>query len=362
MTITPHPISSSPATVLVVDDIPDNSEVLSLHVRKLGHKPVVAGNGAEALQRMRADNFDLILLDVMMPTMTGHEVLEQMHKDPALKSIPVVMVSAVAEVDSVARSIRLGAEDYLFKPINAILLRARIDSCLEKKRLRDTEKEHIRQLEVERATVDRLLQRLYPLPVIERLKNGESPIADAYEDVTVLFADIHDFSRIAGANHPTEVVRLLNQVFSTFDRLAEQCGVEKIKTVGDAYVAACGLPGTNPDHAAAIADLALQMQRETVQFDSRLREPFSLRIGIHTGPVVAGVIGAAKGSYDLWGGTIKIASHMETSGLVGGIQVSEATYKRLRETYLFEERGAFYLRGQGEINTYLLKGKLAAVG
>jgi adenylate cyclase len=362
MTHTPQAIDSSPACVLVVDDMPDNSEILALHLKKLGHTSVVAGSGIEALQRMRAVKFDLVLLDVMMPQLNGHEVLEQMRQDPALQGIPVVMVSAVAEVESVARSIRLGAEDYLFKPINAVLLRARVDACLEKKRMRDTEKGHLRQLEIERANVDRLLQRLYPAPVITRLKNGESPIADAYDDVTILFADIHDFSRIAGTNHPTEVVRLLSQVFSAFDRLAEQSGVEKIKTVGDAYVAACGLPGTNPDHVAAIADLALRMQREITQLDSRLCEPFSLRIGIHTGPVVAGVIGAAKGSFDIWGRTVKIASHMETSGLVGGIQVSEAAYKRLCDGYLFEERGAFYLRGEGEISTYLLKGKLGESG
>jgi len=353
----PDSQETSPASVLVVDDIPDNSAMLAMHVQRLGHKTAVAGSGIEALKSMRAASFDLVLLDVMMPEMNGHEVLEQIRLDPTLMNVPVVMVSAVTEIDSMARSIRLGAEDYLFKPINAILLRARIDACLEKKRLRDSEKEHLRQLEIERANVDRLLLRLYPRPVIDRLKRGESLIADAYDDVTILFADIHDFSRIAGANPPTEVVRLLNQVFTAFDKLAEERGIEKIKTVGDAYFAACGLPGTNPNHASAIADLALHMQREVTQLDSPLHEPITLRIGIHTGPVVAGVIGAAKGAFDLWGATVKIASHMETSSIVGGIQVSEATYDQLREAYVFEKRGAFYLRGEGEINTYLLKGE-----
>jgi class 3 adenylate cyclase len=347
----------SQASVLVVDDVEENADILSRHVQKLGHRATVARGGMEALERMRAAAFDLVLLDVMMPRMNGHQVLEQMRQEPALRDVPVVVVSALTDVESIVRCVQLGAEDYLFKPINAILLRARVSACLEKKRLRDLERAHVHELEVERAKVDRLLLSLYPAPVVERLKAGQALIADACPDVTILFADIHDFARTTSASSPTEVVQLLNHVFSTFDGLAREHGVEKVKTVGDAYVAACGLPPCRADPVDAVADLALHMQREAVQLDTRLREPFSLRIGIHTGPVVAGVIGTAKASYDLWGSTVKIASHMEVSGLVGGIQVTETTYLRLRDRYLFEDRGTFYVPGEGEITTYLLKGK-----
>lgn len=204
---------------------------------------------------------------------------------------------------------------------------------------------------------DRLLLNIIPKPIIERLKQNSAAIADDFEDVTVLFADIVGFTELSSKISPIELVGLLNRIFSEFDRLAEQHGLEKIKTIGDAYMVAGGLPEPQANHAQAAARMAIDMQHEVAQFTTRENQSIALRIGIHTGPVVAGVIGSRKFSYDLWGGTVNIASRMESCGVSGGIQVTASTYERLRDQYLFEPRGMISVKGKGEMMTYWLKGQ-----
>ena len=182
-----------------------------------------------------------------------------------------------------------------------------------------------------------------------------APIAEYFDEVTVLFADIVDFTSVASCVTPTELVKLLNQIFSSFDRLAEHHGLEKIKTVGDEYIVVGGVPVPKADHATAIASMALDMQQEISRFRrSNNGEPFQLRIGINTGSVVAGVIGMKKFSYDLWGDTVNVASRMESQGEPGKIQVTDATYKQLKGKYHFEGRGAIAVKGKGEMHTYWL--------
>ena len=271
-------------------------------------------------------------------------------------------MSAVHEVDSVARCVQLGAADYLFKPFNPVLLKARVDACLEQKRLRDREHEHIAQIKLEQERSERLLLSIFPKSIAEQLKrDGARSIAQSFADATVLFAALSGFSRVAALRPAPAVVELLNRYFSAFDALAERHGVEKVKTIGDTYMAVAGLPEPRPDHAEAIADMALSMQQATAGIDtgSGAGDRLSLRVGVHTGPVVAGVIGTRRFAYDLWGQTVSVAGQMETFGLAGSIQVTATTYERLKDKYLFEERGAFYLNGGGEIETYLLRGRKA---
>lgn len=215
------------------------------------------------------------------------------------------------------------------------------------------------QLAAEQAQSNRLLLNILPSPIAERLKcSEEAPhIADGFSDVTVLFADIVGFTDISARTSPQELVSLLNQIFSRFDRLAEQHGLEKIKTIGDAYMVVGGLPHPSEDHAIAVANMAIDMQDAINQFNRDTGEAFSIRIGMNTGAVVAGVIGIKKFIYDLWGDTVNIASRMESHGVAGGIQVTEVTYKRLIETHFFEPRGMIQVKGRGEMATYWLKGK-----
>jgi len=214
-----------------------------------------------------------------------------------------------------------------------------------------------RALQLEQERSERLLLNVLPAPIATRLKAGEAVIADAFLDVTVLFADIVDFTRRSQRIGPAQVVATLNELFSAFDQLAQRHGLEKIKTIGDAYMVAGGLPQPRPDHAEAIAELALAMQAEVTRRADPSGQPLRVRIGIDTGPVEAGVIGTAKFSYDLWGDTVNTASRMESHGIAGCIQVTERTYQRLRDGYRFQRRGPIPVRGMGEMVTWFLVGR-----
>jgi class 3 adenylate cyclase len=352
-----HDMESDRSCVLVVDDNEYNRDVLARHLERRGHVVAVAENGRRALELMQAQEFDLVLLDIVMPEMDGYRVLSNMRLDPTLRHIPVLVLSAVDEFESVVRCIELGAEDYLTKPLNPILLRARIGAALEKKQLHDREQAYLKALEFERERSERLLLNILPEPIADRLKQGQSPIADRFEEVTVLFADIVNFTPLSAYLPAAELIDLLSEIFSAFDRLTERYGLEKIKTLGDGYMAVGGLPIPRPDHAEAVAEMALDMQEEIIRFKAAGGESFRMRIGINTGSVVAGVIGTKKFTYDLWGDTVNTAKRMEQHGLAGRIQVTAATHERLQDRYQFEERGAIPVKGKGEMITYFLTGR-----
>jgi class 3 adenylate cyclase/HAMP domain-containing protein len=212
------------------------------------------------------------------------------------------------------------------------------------------------ELNQQRQETERLLLSILPLSIAERLKQKPETIADHFAEVTVLFADLVNFTAYSHQIAATQVVKLLNQIFSEFDQLAEIYGLEKIKTIGDGYMVAGGLPTPRPDHAAAVAEMAIAMQRTVSQFRSLQGDSLQVRIGIHTGSVIAGVIGRKKFAYDLWGDTVNLASRMESRGLPGCIQVSSATYECLRDQFQFEQRGLIEVKGFGELTTYWLKG------
>ncbi|MCI0393476.1 MAG: response regulator [Chloroflexi bacterium] len=350
-------MSQQQATILVVDDHEDNRNILFHYLALEGYAAATAENGRHALELLADRSFDLILLDIMMPRMNGYEVLERLKADPVLRHIPVIVISARDEMDSVVRCIELGAEDYLPKPFNMVLLRARIGASLEKKRLRDQEQKYLKQLEVEQARSERLLLNILPAAIAEQLKDNNQVVADLFSDVTVMFADIVNFTPLSTIISAPQLVATLNDIFSTFDNLAEQYGLEKIKTIGDEYMVVGGLPTPRPDHAEAVADMALAIQEIISSFRRDGDEPFQMRIGIATGPVIAGVIGVKKFAYDLWGDTVNTASRMETHGLPGTIQVPALTYERLQDRYLFQPRGPIEVKGKGSVATYLLLGK-----
>jgi class 3 adenylate cyclase len=205
---------------------------------------------------------------------------------------------------------------------------------------------------------EQLLLNILPKPIAQRLKQYPDIIADSYDTVSVLFADLVGFTEFSARTSATELVKILNLIFSAFDQLAQRHGLEKIKTIGDAYMIAAGLPTPRPDHAIAIAEMALDMQAEMARVAQKTGQEFKLRIGINSGSVVAGVIGIKKFIYDLWGDTVNVASRMESQGINGAIQVTTATYELLRDKYLFEERGTILVKGKGKMTTYLLKDKL----
>ena len=345
--------------ILVVDDNEMNRDMLCRRLERQGHTVLEAENGRKALEILESVRVDLVLLDILMPELDGLQTLEMLKADPAHRYTPVIMLSALDELDSVVRCIEMGAEDYLPKPFKPVLLNARIGACLEKKRLRDQEHAFLAQLRLEREKSERLLLNVLPKSIADRLKQGETSIADSFADATVLFADLVDFTKLSSHIPAPELVRMLDEIFSKFDWLAELHHLEKIKTIGDAYMVAGGLPVPRPDHAEAMAEMALDMQKVVTRLDYGSGRKFDLRIGISSGPVVAGIIGSKKFIYDLWGDTVNIAFRMESLGQIGAIQVSEATYDHLKDKYVFEKRGKIEVKGKGKMTTFLLTGRKA---
>ncbi len=214
----------------------------------------------------------------------------------------------------------------------------------------------MRELDQERARSHSLLLNILPQAIIDRLGDGETTIADRYDSVTVLFSDLVGFTSISSELEPQLLVSDLNRLFSEFDALCERTEVEKIKTMGDGYLAVGGLPGTRADHATAVAELALGMVEAVARLNVSSGRDWRIRIGVHSGPVVAGVIGTRKFVYDVWGDTVNVASRLESSAEPNRILVSEPVAEALRGTFDLEPRGTVDLKGKGDTESYLLRG------
>ena len=352
--------------VLVVDDSKTLRRILIRELNSIGITNISeAGDGNEAVERLRVESFDLMLLDMEMPELDGLGVLKVVKSTPELSYLPVIIVSSAEDFDRIVECIQVGAEDYLPKPFNAVLLRARVFSSLEKKRLRDLDREHILELQrekemlhIEQMKSEKLMLNILPKPIADRLKRGEKNIAGSYPEVTVLFSDLVGFTKMSAKKTAPELVKLLNDIFSRFDKRAELLGLEKIKTIGDAYMAVGGLPIPRSDHAEIVADMALGMYEDLAEFNQANQQEIQMRIGIHSGPVVAGVIGFTKFSYDLWGNTVNTASRMESTSGNGRIQVSAMTHELLKEHFVLEEREMIECKGLGPMLTSYVNARI----
>jgi class 3 adenylate cyclase len=340
--------------ILVVDDNAANRDVLERRLTREGHQVVSAVDGATALELVVAQEFDLILLDLIMPEMSGFEVLRRLKAAAHSSHIPVIVISALDELDSVVRCVEAGAEDYLTKPFNPILLRARIGASLERKTLRDREKKFIADLEREKERSETLLLNILPQSIVNRMRNGETAIADRVAEATILFCDVVGFTTLSQELTADRTIDFLSRIFSAFDRLAAELKVEKIKTIGDAYMVAAGIPEAQSDHADRIAALAPRMLEAVAGVAVATELKLQARVGIHTGPIIAGVIGTHKFVYDVWGDTVNTASRMESHSLPGRIQVSSATRAALGDRFTLERRGVIEVKGKGMMETYFL--------
>nr|WP_184805060.1 adenylate/guanylate cyclase domain-containing protein [Rhizobium leucaenae] len=340
--------------ILIVDDTASNRDLLSRRLRRDGHTVVAASSGDEALCIFDQQEFDLVLADVLMPDMNGIELLSQLKANRHFREIPVVMISGLKDDDAVARCIEAGAEDYLRKPINPVLLKARIAACIERRHWRTREKQYLAQIEFEKERANTLLHAVLPKQVVKRLADGEEVIADRIDMVTIIFADIVNFTEFAARTPAAALVRRLGDLFSRFDALADQYGIEKIKTIGDAYMAASGLPDSREDHAVAGVAFAKALLAE-MSGGIADGPVLTLRIGIHSGPVIAGLIGRKRFVYDVWGHTVNVASRMESCGVPGQIQISQTTFDAIGEGRMPARRQSMNIRGIGRCTTYLLE-------
>jgi adenylate cyclase len=340
--------------ILIVDDNAANRDLLVRRLARAGHEVTEVDGGASALAILERQSFDLVLLDLIMPDVTGFEVLTRLKSGSATKDIPVIMISALDDLDSIVRCIEAGAVDYLPKPFDPTLLYARIGSTLENKFLRDREKLMLDEIRREKERSEQLLLSILPSPIVDRINNGATMIADNVGEVTILFADIVNFTPLAGRLPAGDLIVFLDKIFTAFDELAERYTAEKVKTIGDAYMVALGLLKARADQAEAGALLAGAMLEAIERIANDTSVPIALRIGIHTGPAIAGVIGRKKFSYDVWGNTVNIASRMESHGQAGKIHISQAVAQRLEGRFVLEDRGEIDVKGSGRMRTFFL--------
>lgn len=340
MTTTKAPPSGR---ILVVDDTSSNIQALTAILKEQGYQISAATNGRQALEVLERVRPDLILLDVMMPEMDGFEVCTHLKASSEWHDIPIIFITAKTDTADIVRGFELGAVDYVGKPFNAHELLARVNTHLSIDRLRREN--------------ERLLLNILPAPIADRLKSGDEHIADNFAEATVLFADIVDFTQLAGSMPAEAVVEMLNDLFTRFDLAARELNIEKIKTIGDAYMAVCGLPDPCENHIEQMMAMSVRMIQISREFSAERGISVRLRIGVNTGPVVAGIIGRRKFIYDLWGDTVNLASRMESHGIPDAVQVTRPVFEKMREKYTFEERGAIEVKGKGAIETWILHHK-----
>src|SRR5215207_2378655 len=314
-------VRHGPAHLLVADDNKVNRLLLTRSLELQGHTVTSAPNGRVALDMLRAGGFDLLLLDMEMPEMNGFEVLEQLAADRALRDLPVIVTSSLEGLGNVVRCIELGAEDYLAKPVNAVLLKARIGASLEKKRLRDQQKE--------------LVRRFATPEVAQDLQQSGFALAGRRVRGSVLFCDIRDFTALVESQSPEETIELLNTFYTLmFDAISGHGGVVN-QMIGDGLMAIFGAPLPLPDHAAAAVRAGLEMV-ELLGSERRQagRAPIRVGIGIATGEMIAGYTGTQqRATYTCVGDTVNLAARLEAHTKVAGrgILIDEETRKALRE-------------------------------
>jgi class 3 adenylate cyclase/CheY-like chemotaxis protein len=368
-------------SILIVDDAAIQRLALASILKAEGYTELLMAQSAEEgyrrLEAPQAD-IDLILMDINMPGTNGIEACRYIKASEAWREIPIIMVTSSTVAEDLQQAFNAGAMDYITKPPLKAELLARVRSALKLKQEMDRRQAREQELlqvneqmtelneqlshafadlVAEQAKSERLLLNILPEPIAKRLKQQEQTlIADTFPEVTVLFADIVEFTQLSARISAEALIALLNEVFSACDELAEKHGLEKIKTIGDAYMAVAGLPTPRADHTEAAARMALDIRALFLRRTTATGSLIQIRIGMHSGPVVAGVIGTKKFIYDLWGDTVNIASRMEALGVPGAIQVTPEAYQRLKHLYAFEEQPPIPVKGRGEMTTYLLLG------
>jgi class 3 adenylate cyclase/CheY-like chemotaxis protein len=342
--------ATATGSLLVVDDNELNRDMLTRRLGRLGYKVSCAENGSEALKKMRTGSFDLLLLDIIMPVMDGFEVLEKLKADPLLREIPVIVLSASDQLTYVVRCIQMGATDYLSKPFNPVLLQARIGSCLERKRLRDRETSYLRQIEQEKQRSDELLHVILPRHVAAELKTTNAVQPRRFEKVGILFCDIVGFTTYSDQHRPEEILSHFQMLVEAFEQLCVQHNLEKIKTIGDSFMATAGLSTPLENPALHCVRCGLEMVAVARELPAR----WQVRVGVHVGPVVAGVVGRRKYQYDIWGDAVNTAARMQVASLPGSVCVNKETWNLIARHCHGRSLGRSQIKGKGEQELFLV--------
>jgi adenylate cyclase len=349
------------AKLLIVDDQLANVLLLERLLRGAGYSAVSSTqNPTEVVDLHRQNRYDLILLDLKMPLMDGFQVMESLKGIETERILPVLVITA--QPNEKLRALNVGALDFLSKPFDIAEVLARVHNLLQVRLLTLETQRLYEQVLVEQDLSEMLLHNVLPHAIAERLKGRSKltadhltqAIVDSYANVTVLFADIVGFTAFSQLVSPEVMVGVLNDLFTRFDHIAEHRGLEKIKTIGDCYMAAAGLPVVVTDHADRAAQMSLDMLVAIQDFNAGSQHPLNIRIGISTGAAVAGVIGKSKFVYDLWGDVVNTASRMESHGTAGRIQISDATRQALIQPFSLEHCGVIKVKGKCDMSTWFL--------
>lgn len=347
-------MSDKQPVVLVVDDIETNRDMLSRRLNRQGCTVASAENGLEALRVLEAQAIDLVLLDIMMPEMDGYQVLEKMKSDDRYRHIPVIMITSLQETESAVRCIELGAEDYLPKPFDPVLLKARVGACLEKKLLRDQEKAYLEEIEAEKRRADDLLKVILPANVVEELKATNTVLPRRHEEVGILICDIVGFTPYCEKHDPHNVVSNLSELTEAFENLALSHGLEKINSIGDQFMAACGLTNGYDNPVLNCVKCGLEMIPLTASLPAR----WQVRVGVNVGPVIAGVVGRRKFLFGLWGDAVNTTARAQSLAEVGTVNVTKAAWDRISGDCEGESKGAVPVKGKGLLELYRVDGLL----
>ena len=328
--------------ILIVDDDDISRHALERHLAVQGHDVLTAEDGRQGWEMLQStDGLDIVLLDIMMPGISGFELLQRMKTSPALQRLPVIMISALGETDAVVKCIKAGADDFLPKPFNRVLLNARINACLKRGQLE-------KNILLEKKRADDLLGAILPREIVTELKNSNEVQPRRHEQIAVLFADIVNFTSFCEKHTPHEVLKYLQELVVSWEKTAECYQVEKIKTIGDAFMAAAGFSENALEPVEACVRCGLEMIRATQELDIG----WNLRVGVHAGPVVAGVLGKSKFAFDLWGDTVNTASRMESHGVAGSVVLTADAFAAMNGVMPAESLGYVTVKGKGAVEAF----------
>ncbi len=340
--------------ILIVEDSQVNSEILLHLMTRHGYQVWTAESGQAALDLLETSSPDLILLDIMLPVMDGYALCRQLKQDKRTKNIPVIFISALNETENKLVGFEVGAVDYITKPFHHDEVLARVATQLKIFRLQQQLKEQNRQLDLERQNSESLLCNVLPAKVAQELLKTGCCQPQTFDHVTVSFIDIISFTRISSELAPEFIIEELNEIFTGFDQISDKHHCERMKTIGDAYFFVCGVPKSNEDHAYNVVSATIDMVAFLEERNKNTKQQWQVRVGVHSGKVVGGIVGSKKYLYDIFGDTVNIASRMEGLSPPMRVNISKTTNDLLQNRFRTTKRKEVHVKGKGLLSTYLV--------
>jgi len=342
------------AKILIAEDETIIAIDIKSTLQKLGYLvPEIATSGEKVIEYLKKERPDLILMDISLAgELDGIETAEIISRK---YDLPIVYLTALTNSETLKRARLTEPFGYLLKPFDERNLHSTIEMALYKHKVDLELKKRTKELEAEKVKTDQLLHNIFPSVIVKELKTKGTVSPKYYESASILFTDFDNFTDFAAKVSAEKLVKELNHIFTNFDFIIDKYGLEKLKTIGDSYMIAGGLPDVSDDHAVRITKAAIEMQEIIKEANRTNQFACKMRVGIHTGPCVAGIVGIKKYTYDVWGDTVNIAKRLETHCEPGGINITLSTYELIKNHFDCEYRGTFKAKGKGEMDMYFVR-------